>query len=757
MEWQAKWIWHPNGEKVNQYLDFRKTFEKKANELANYQLRISARTEYVLWVNGRFVGRGPSPCDMEHQYYDSYEIADWLIEGINVIAVTVYYFGEKDIRTRQMQGKAGFLLQLERDESLLLASDESWLVRTSPRYGVKTERISRWGGFKEIYIAEQEDGWEQRQYSTESWVSATSLSSPYGEGSLWPRLIEREIPALKYWIVLAESILRTESNYGSFKDAEVLLDELGRRHATVDASVPGAMPSAVIDFGKEVVGRPVLELTAPQGGVLRLAYGESLELQYVDTFILKPGQNHLQPFGRRACRYLQLTFMAAPETIIINKVQFEMTGYPFEQEASFYCDAPMLNRIFSISSYTTLMNSHDHLEDCPWREKALWVVDAVIMGKVIYSQFGDTALLRKCLLQGARIQNEEGSIPGTGPERNHFLLPDFCAYWILGVSDFWNYTGDIHFVETLWPSMMRVLDWYRKQRDDTGLFANATREGMWCFIDWTDQIDRRDKVTAISLLNYKVLRSMSQMAEQLGKMTESKELTVEADALKEAICQYLWLPEIRLFSDCMDGNELSGHLSLQTNFLAVWCGVMEQDEALQFINEYYFGGKLASVRGAFFQHIVIEVLLQLGLAEKAADIIEGYWGEMVDRGATTWWETFDSDSALCTIPSTYLGNTPTYLWEGVPVSLCHAWGASPAYLIPRIVLGLDLSRAGQGKLELRIPTWEGAEASGEFPTKHGSIRIRFERRNGRISGITEIPKGFEVISPEDYPLQIHFY
>ena len=71
----------------------------------------------------------------------------------------------------------------------------------------------------------------------------------------------------------------------------------------------------------------------------------------------------------------------------------------------------------------------------------------------------------------------------------------------------------------------------------------------------------------------------------------------------------------------MDGKELSNQLSLQTNFLAVWCGLMEKDKAHLFINEYYLGGKLPAVRGAFFQHIVIEVLIQLDMAEKAVGII----------------------------------------------------------------------------------------------------------------------------------------
>jgi hypothetical protein len=476
-----------------------------------------------------------------------------------------------------------------------------------------------------------------------------------------------------------------------------------------------------------------------------------LELQYVDTFILKPGINRLSPFGRRACRFLQVTGMATPEPIQVEALDFELSHYPFETSMRFSSSDTGLNQIWEISKYTTLMNSQDHLEDCPWREKALWVVDALVMGKVIFQVFGDRRLVRKCLLQGARIQNEDGSIPGTGPERNDFLLPDFCAYWLIGVYDYWSYTGDNELLHSLWPNVERVLAWFEAQLDETGLFSNADRDGWWCFIDWTDALDKRDKVTAISCLYYKALQCASDMALAIDKRQYGHELITKRKELKKNIYKHLWIQEKGAFADCMAGTGLSDKVSLQTNFLAIWSGVTDHQDANRFLVDHYDSGKLNEVKGTFFQHIILEVLIRAGRREQAVHLVTSYWGGMIARGATTWWETFDESTDVCATPSTYLGNTPTYLREGIPVSHCHGWGASPGYVIPQLLTGIDLSSISQGYVILHPPVRLVDWVDAEIPTKWGNIRVNWNVANERMQGEITIPGEIGYYKSADYP------
>ncbi|WNR46260.1 alpha-L-rhamnosidase-related protein [Paenibacillus roseipurpureus] len=755
MEWAAKWVWVPGlEEESNCYAEFRKVIE--ADSYEGSLLHISACQEYALYINGVLRGRGPSPCTPKYQYYDTYEIEDWLQPGRNVIGVVCYHFGEKDIVIEQMQGEAGFLLQLDIDRETVASTDESWLCRRSLRWAHINNRISRWSGFNEIYKVADEDGWEHDGYDDSGWSQSSVRASVSDPKSPWQHVIPREIPFLYSELSDPVSLVRVETNYGGISNPRMMLqsDQIRGRMEVV-ADRPGAMPAVVFDFEKEVVGRPLIRLQAPEGGTIRIAYGESLELQDVDTFILKKGLNVLQPFGRRACRYMKLTFMALPVPIQVASVQFDAGHYAFGPAGQLETTDVRLMQIWDISVVTTTQNSQEHLEDCPWREKALWVADAVVMGKVIYHVYGDTKLLRKCLLQGARIQNADGSIPGTGPESNSHLLPDFCAHWLLGVHDYFRYTGDVELLRELWGAVERLVSWFKLQEDAYGLFAGATRPGFFCFIDWTPHIDRRDKVTVISLLYVKALKAAAVMAEVLGHTDQSLNWQHQAEGIAAAVRKHLWLSDKGAYADCMDGAEVSSHLSLQTNFAAIWCDLMTKEEALSFIHTYYDGEKLPRITGAFFQHLVLEVLLSLGLQDRAMGLIRSFWGGMVDRGAKTWWETFDPESPSCTIPSTYQGNVPTYLWEGPLVSMCHGWGASPAYILGRMLHGVDISDLGTGKVRLLTPALQEGEASGVIPTKHGDIRIAWSALGEKVSGTVQIPKEFSWEKEAGYPEGIH--
>lgn len=754
---KANWIWKDKSKNdKNTYVEFRRNFSLK-NKTNNVMLHISARTEYIVYLNQKYIGRGPSPCDQQWQYFDTYDISEKIFAGSNTIAVLCYHFGDNDIVTDQMQGNAGLLLQIESNGEIELVTDENWRCRYSPRWSFKTERISKWGGYKEIYLANKEDDWALTDYNDNSWDKAKVCYYGLDEGSPRPRLIAREIPYLKHETQNPANIVRIEKNFGeTFNESSILNCKAEGCNGTItfDASRPGSMPGLVFDFNREVVGWPVFEVFSNEGGVLRVAYGESLELQYIDTFIMKKGLNHLKPFGRRACRFMQITLCATPTPVTFNKIEFEVVHYDFKQNGFFECEDSLLNSIWETSRYTVLMNSQDHLEDCPWREKALWIVDAMVMGKVIYSVFGDTALLKKCLKQGARIQNDDGSIPGTGPEKNGFLLPDFCAYWILGIIDYINYSGDTEILLSLWENIEKLVSWFDAQIDETGLFSDADREGWWCFIDWTEDVDRKDKVSAISFLYYKVLKCLSTAALKINKGKESLCFKQKAETLFYNIRKHLWVPEKGLFADCMTGTTLSGNFSFQTNFLAIWCDLMTHDEADFFLENYYKNNKLSRIRGPFFQHIVLEVLLGKARKREAIKLIRSYWGEMLSRGATTWWETFDESTDHCTIPSTYQGNTPTYLWEAPPVSLCHGWGSSPAYLLPKIVLGVDVSKIGEGMLILDNPEDSLLWARGEFTTNLGYIKINWEKKGGSVMGNIVVPKGLKIIKPDNYLLQV---
>jgi alpha-L-rhamnosidase len=634
---------------------------------------------------------------------------------------------------------------------LQLCTDKTWRCRRSPRWVETVSRQHLWNGYREIYLAGMEDQWEEVEFDDSGWENARIVAKALDKDSIWPRLIEREIPFLHEEYITAQKVLRTDDNLGSISGEDYLTQYTDKQenyadiYTKVDASQPGSLPGITYDFGKEVVGYVELEIEAPKGGVVQLFCGESLEVNLYDTFILKQGTNRLSAFGRRAFRYLQISVQATPEPIIIKRLLLKFVHYPFKNAGSFQSSDPLLNKIWDVGVYTTQVNSQDHFEDSILREKALWIVDAVVMGKVIYHVFGDTLLLRKCLLQSARIQNKDGSIPANGPERTDFLLPDFCAQWLFGVYTYFSYTGDKSFLQEVWPTVLRLMEWFRRHESANGLFSIGGHPDWWCFIDWSGDIDKRECVTALSCYYYKALLEASEMAGYLGQAAMRKHWVDRAETLRRKLRDIAWSKKDRAFVDCITRDGKSRNISLQTNYAAIWSGVMDDDEADYFIHEYHLKHILPDIKGAFFYHIVLETLFKRDYDLEALNIIRSYWGEMIARGATTWWETFDASTPHCTVPSYCQGHTPTYLCDHIPVSYSHGWGSSPSYLLTQHVLGVHIFDMGQKRIGIRPRTGNVEWAKGEIPTPFGSLRISWTKQaDGTIDYNLEIPNELQL-------------
>ena len=106
----ANWIWNAGDPAPrNTHMQFRREFT--LSELpAAASLHISADSRYILYVNGARLGYGPARNYHYHYEYDTYDLADQLVAGVNVIAVHVVALGREQLlpdgRPRRPAGAA---------------------------------------------------------------------------------------------------------------------------------------------------------------------------------------------------------------------------------------------------------------------------------------------------------------------------------------------------------------------------------------------------------------------------------------------------------------------------------------------------------------------------------------------------------------------------------------------------------------------------------------------------------------------------
>ena len=80
----AKWIWEKGGQSPDTYVDFYDTFSYEQGEVS---IKISADSNYALYINGSFVNSGQYPDFPHYKVYDEVDITPYLQKGENEIRI----------------------------------------------------------------------------------------------------------------------------------------------------------------------------------------------------------------------------------------------------------------------------------------------------------------------------------------------------------------------------------------------------------------------------------------------------------------------------------------------------------------------------------------------------------------------------------------------------------------------------------------------------------------------------------------------
>lgn len=192
--WKSNWIWFPGAqEKVDFHFYSRKEFEV-IGKVSKAIFHISAYSDYQLFINGHFVGRGPNSNYPKFLYYDTYDVSDLLVPGKNIIAIHAhnYRVGLHWIPA----GPGGLIGQLEfKDEDAYkrIITDGSWKVKKAESYTDTPVRMQWSAKFTETFdFRKFEQDWEAVGYNDQNWIHAVVLGKhPHYP---WESLVPRRIP-----------------------------------------------------------------------------------------------------------------------------------------------------------------------------------------------------------------------------------------------------------------------------------------------------------------------------------------------------------------------------------------------------------------------------------------------------------------------------------------------------------------------------------------------------------------------------------
>lgn len=626
---EARWIWCNDHPLADEYGEFVETFSYNGGSAL---LNISADSNYAVYLNGELIAFGQYADFPYDKVYDSIDITAHCHKGKNRLGIMVWYYGISDSQV-YYPGKAALLYAITEDGALRCQSGENTLCRMSRAYvNHRCKKITNQIGWSFAYDAAKQDDWLTGELN----------------GFTAAVLVEQELP------------LRVRP----CKRLELLAPVKGKECIRLSDT------RVVYDLGEEEVGFLQLAFDSPREQKLLIAYGEHIDdgcvrqkigdRDFSVEYRATVGRNqYFNPFRRLGCRYLEIQ---CERPIELEEIALRPTMYPVAASARPELNEKQ-NRIYDMCARTLQLCMHEHYEDCPWREQALYAMDSRNQMLCGYYAFGETQFPRANLQLISKDNRADGLLAICFPISMDFVIPSFSLHYITACREYLEHSNDTEFLEEIFPKLQSVLNTFLMRLDKNGLvkpFDDTKR--YWNFYEWREGLDglgdsacRHQPDLILNALLSLQLKNMVAICERLGKENDYQAL---ADKLNEAICR-MFRGKDGLFYDLPSHTQRSE----LGNALSVLCEAVVGEDAA-YVCEFLSSNEPRIKATLSMRSFKYDALLKTDkrYAEFVLKDIDRAYTPMIEHGCTTVWETDDGGE--------------DFEKAG---SLCHGWSAIPLY------------------------------------------------------------------------------
>lgn len=511
-----KWIWD---QQTNApcFAEFKLPFDYKSG---NITLKISAEYRYVAYVNDCFAANGQYPDTPWYKVYDEIDITNLVRIGKNELKVQAFHMGlDGQVAHSDIPCVA---FEIYCDGALLCGSDENTLARPLTAYCAPELTTRQMGlGFAYDFTAEELP-----------WETAVVKETGYREV---PRPVAKtKVENEALGIVAAQGEFITNGGKTAAETVQncwmrtvsfsALANSLSRdKYRDLHSPVTfikkaGDGIFVIVDLGRNTVGFPRFNVSVKESCKAYLCWGEHLQdlrirsyvggRNFAYGFTLKAGENEFTEYFRRiGGRYMG--FYAETDELTVSKIGMLADEYPLNKPEKDFGDR-FLNKIYETARRTLELCIHDHYEDCPWREQALYAGDSRIQMLFGYGAFEEYDMPRESIRMMALCAEDDGLIPMCAPSRLTFNITAGSFPWIASLCDYVEQSNDLKFFGEMLPCVERIIAAFEKRTTDKGIMLFGEPR-YWNFHEWSDGLT--------GPLNGKIVRTEAIEPEPDGALT----------------------------------------------------------------------------------------------------------------------------------------------------------------------------------------------------------------------------------------------
>ncbi len=475
----------------------------------------------------------------------------------------------------------------------------------------------------------------------------------------------------------------------------------------------------LFDFGRETFG--FIKFHGLKGrGQLDIVFGESkeeaLSVNHAET--LDKLQINLDTKTdstlalSKAFRYV---YIVPGGNVTYDSVSMLYEYANVQEPGNFSCSDDLINKIYEVSKYTFHLNTREFFIDGIKRDRWIWSGDAYQSYLMNYYLFFDAPTVQRTLY----------ALRGKDPVTSHInTIMDYSFYWFMGVYDYYLYTGDKAFINQLYPRMQSMMDFCLNRRNANGFVEGLA--GDWIFIDWAKGLSKQGEVSFEQLLLARSLETMAICASLVNDDQGHQRYQKLADDLKVNLFSVYWDQSKHALVHSRVKGQRSSNVTRYANMFAIFFDYFDDSQKQEVKTHVLLNDSIQKITTPYMRFYELEALCAMGEQKYVLKEMKDYWGGMLNLGATSFWEEYD--------PTKKGAEHYAMYGREFGKSLCHAWGASPIYLLGKYYLGVKPTSAGYATYNIE-PNLGGLQwMQGTVPTPGGNINVYCSTKEMRITG-----------------------
>jgi len=716
-DWKAKWIGYDHGFPWDSVSKFSRLSARYYRKQFNIPQAIKKATVYVvglghyeLFINGQPVSDqvlSTPPTDYTKSViYNTFDVTKNIKQGANAIAAVLgngRFFTMRPKYKPQKIKEFGFpkmLLQLELEYAngtkQVIVSDGSWKftadgpIRTNNEYD------------GEEYDATKEfPGWNNTGFDDSKWLKPEMVAAPGG------KLVAQMNEPIRV-VQTVKPISVKPFNTGTY----------------------------IMDMGQNMAGWLNMKVKGTRGQKVQLRFAETTkedgelsvanlrDAKVTDVYTLKGGgQESWHPvFVYHGFRYVEI--VGYPGTPTVDDFEGQVVNDDLENTGHFETSSTLINKIYRNAKWGIQANYKGMPMDCPQRnERMPWLADHATGSYSESFVFDNAKLYAKWLDDIEQAQKPDGALPDVAPAYWNYYSDNMT--WpgtYLQIADMlYRQYGDVRPIAKHYASMKKWLAYMRaKYMKDYVLTKD--KYGDWCMppespelIHSKDPARTTDGELIASAYYYKMLGLMEDFAKLLGKPQDVKEFSALAKKITSKFNQKFFNAQTQQYSNN----------TVTANLLPMYFGMVPQ-ASRPAVSKSIQDKILIANAGHISTGVIGTQWLMRGLTNQGRADIAWHlatntdypsWGYMVNKGATTFWELWNGDTADPSMNSQnhvmLLGDLLVWFYEdlaGIKSDPLHP-GFKQLIMKPQTVDGLNFVNASYHSIHGLIKSdWKKQDA-----------------------------------------------